>query len=1533
MSKDRYFLSCVLLATSLLSSAVLACEYYDLKPVSLEILNPKPAYVSGETITVQVSLTNVGTLDIQPVVPPAKPSYYIAVSSTLSPYFNASNTVSDVTTPGSISAGSTATITTSFTVYNTLGQPDIRYLSVLVGTDQWKGGTGCTQEIIDGMAANNVLALTQGYVVLPQSNVRTTVAPDVVQSGSSGDPVNTLTGEFYRRFRPDLDLGGPLPLRFVRFYSSGLDVTLRPGSTLGNNWRHNFDWRLVNNTTQVEITTWKGRLISFSRANGNWQLTGRQDIPFTLTEDTINGRFTLLDPRSGLSYIFDMSGTLLEIRDGRGSVHQLGYDPEGRLTQVSDGLGRTLTFGYDATGNLAQVSGDGGRSVQFGHGGATGRDLLTVTDVLGQVTTYNYDPADSQGGTFPWPGILVSEVRPLGNTPLTNDWDMVNGALNVKAQTDALGNTTGFAYNGADTTVTDPLGRAMVHTHSATGELAQIQRKDGTAFSLSSNAAGQRDGITDALGATTGYTYHAPSGRIAAITHANSATTSFAYTARTTGDGVTLYDLTGITHADGTTQSFTYDANGNLTGRTDQAGNDWAYSYNGTGQLLTATNPLGGVTSRSYNTDTTLASRTDASGNTTTYAYDAQRRPVTVTHADGASSSVSYDAMDHPLSLTDPRGNSATFTWDSNGNLTGTTDRTGAVTGFSYDAMDRLTATTDANGNSDAIAYDAVGRMVSRTDRNGNRATLAYDSEDRLTGLTDGNGNIWRRSYDAEGIIASSTTPLGNTTTYASDDMGRITRITSPLGNRVRFSFDAMGRVTQTTDPLGNVAGVTYDARGLPVKRTLPENISASYGRDALGNITTVTDPNGNAWQRGFDAAGRLTSSADPLGRTTAYAYDQRNRVETVTFPGSLGTLTNSYDANGNLIRRLYSDGTDLNFSYDAEDRLTGADGLTLSRDILGRITASDGIAIAYDAGGRITSITYATGKAVTYEYDANDNLVRLSDWLGGVSTFTWDADNRLTTMTRPNGVTTSYEYDADGRLTAITHGTLGSIALTRDAGGRITSATRNLPQAASAAGLTDTTHSFDAAAQISTAGFSYDAMGRMTSDGAKSYTWDLASRLTAVDTTTHAYDALGYRTHRTAGGVTRDYVWNHALALPSVAIERDGAGNDLRYYIHTPGGALLYAMDAATGARHFYHFDESGNTRFVTDDGGAVVASYAHSPFGVLLAASGSLDNPFTWQGQWGVFDDGDGLYYIRARYYHASIGRFLSRDPIKSVQPKKINPYQYALNNPLFFGDVSGLDETWWFDSIVETVGGAMNKVTSSAGSVLDGALNVNSALGGIKSFVEIGTATGTPGVMLAKLSGRFLSIMGGADAVTGSAITKNKGAFGEIADWAFNIGPEVLGMWAEGGFTGSTAAEACTAAESVAAAETAGTAASSNAWTWARAAGSRAGAAMEWLGPYVAVAWVTNKARHAIEDSYRDYTNTLKKLYDQEARNGFSAIKLARAKRGKAIRDFMTSWPYVLADLNRGAVGAPSCSEGSQRDAVASKSPRPRRMILGD
>lgn len=1110
-------------------------------------------------------------------------------------------------------------------------------------------------------------------------------AANFIHSGTSEDPVNTFTGELFSQKSKDLDLGGPMPLYFQRYYASYLrrDFVL---SDLGSNWRHNFDARLYWVGTTMDYVDHKGRVTKFAQDQGteDWDQLTNSDTPYQLSV-TLGEDVQLYDPIAKRIYTFDyttdniIAGKLSRIEDGKGNVHTLNYQlATGHLDTVEDGLGRSLSFFYNSNilPKISVVS-DGTRAINFEYLDSVDSEYLTLyRDADGGVTTYTY--ADTSGNADH--GLMTSMRRPENNVPYTQTYYDISDPLlsgRVETQIDSNGNTFTFDYAGSDTIIIDPLFNTRVHTHTASGEFSNRQDQAGQSFAMGSDSTGRRNSITDRLGDTTSYDYHTPSGKISSVTGADATLTSYDYATRILGD-FTFNDLTTVTQADGETEGMVYDAFGNLISHKDEAGDIATFTYDSNGQVLTTTNPDLGVVVNTYNADGTQDTQTDAEGNTTTFSYDLLKRLNLITYDDGSSKSFTYDNRDNVLSTTDENGHVTQMAYDANGNLEKIIDPLTYFTTFTYDGNDRLLSMADYLGDTTTLSYDHFGRVKTATDENGNVTIYGYDILGRLTSTTDPLGHISVSTYDIEAIPVSSTDPLGNTTSYDSDKKGRITRIISPLGNTSRVAYDTMGRVISNTDPLGYTTLLDLDARGLVTSETLlSSTISASYTRDVLGNITQVTDPNSHNWLSSYDSSGRLTGSTDPLGNQIAIDYDNRNRPDLITYPASLGTQTISYDPAGNLTDRDYLGGPNLDFTYDAADRLTSANGITLGYDANGRIVDSNGITITRDPGGRIATIALAPLKNVSYDYDANNRLTRITGPSGEVTNFSYDAVGQMTEIDRPNGISTSYSYDSDGRLVGINEGAISNISLTRDADGQILSASRRLPQAALSSGVSEYSNSYDAASQQT--GASYDAMGRLTGRGADDFSWDLASRLTEYtisgSSITASYDALGYKLSRTEGGNVDEFVWNRALDLHSISVLRRD-GSDLRYYIHTPAGELIYSIDAVSGINRYYHFDEMGNTVFVTSDAGTVIGSYSYTPYGEVVASNGGLDNLFTWQGRVGVMDEGNGLYYMRARHYESTTARFMSRDPKKSIKSLKINPYQYALENPLKYSDPLGLD-----------------------------------------------------------------------------------------------------------------------------------------------------------------------------------------------------------------------------------------------------------------
>ena len=110
-------------------------------------------------------------------------------------------------------------------------------------------------------------------------------------------------GELYHHEVPDLELNGPLPVSFSRYYASGLlsDGTV---SRMGINWRHNYEWSLTADDASASITDSEGRVIRFELVDEVWVLAQPAEISFQL--QLISEEYWLADPRSELIYIFNL---------------------------------------------------------------------------------------------------------------------------------------------------------------------------------------------------------------------------------------------------------------------------------------------------------------------------------------------------------------------------------------------------------------------------------------------------------------------------------------------------------------------------------------------------------------------------------------------------------------------------------------------------------------------------------------------------------------------------------------------------------------------------------------------------------------------------------------------------------------------------------------------------------------------------------------------------------------------------------------------------------------------------------------------------------------------------------------------------------------------------------------------------------------------------------------------------------------------------------------------------------------------------
>ncbi len=1109
---------------------------------------------------------------------------------------------------------------------------------------------------------------------------------------TSDEPVALATGEYLWGPEKIVNLGGPLPLTVSLWHAGRLARENLSGNAdcfIGHNWLHTYMLSIEQEgDTSITISFLQGKRLRFIYQEGQWQLADADAVPYQLRQDG-GGCFHLMDPKAARIYSFLADGRLKRVQDRNGNEHVITYVDEVQETDIrsintiTDGLGRSLTSGpFRIDANRMAVLYQ------------TNGYITSIKDMLGNTTQFRYTSEIGDSGYQ-----LTAETRPLGNTPWTNTYDSQG---RVVSQTDAYGNTWTFDYDAPEagvTRITDPEGQEFFSRHDDGAVWTGFSDPSGKGYSLINDETGRPTELTDRLGDTTVFTYHAPSGRLASMTDAKGHTTTWTYEPQeqifTNPDNeqtftFTFYHLSRIDHADGTFDAFSYDGKGNLLSQTDRGGHAWSYIYNERGQVLTATNPLGGKITYTYNADATPASRTDSDTGTTTYGYDNYKRLVLVTYPDKSTLKSAYDKEDHLTSLTDELNRTTNFTWDANGNLVATTGPDGGTVLYEYDLMDRLVKTTNRLGTASTRTYDRLDRLAGTADATGVADAYQYDSRGWLDRVTRG-GKTWTMTYDDEGVPVTRTTPLGRTTTDITDTLGLVASVVDPMNGTTSYGRDAMNRITSITAPDSMITTYAYNALGLLSGVTLPGGETVAYSYGNMGNLTRIKDFNGSSWDFDYTTMGRLGTLTDPLSRTVQYTYDSRGQLNSATYPDA-STQNITYDAAGNVTRRQYSTGLDLAYSYDARNRLLTTNDLSLTRDTEGRITATaDGEALfgaTYDDAGRLKTATYNSVFTVTYTYDVGENgtglLTRISDDLTNTQiTFTYDDDKRLTATGLPNDKSITQTWDKADRLLRLQSGDHVDLSFTYDTGGRITAMNMTAPLTLESYMPTvKRALSYDAASQISTTGFNYDARGRMTAAPGWAYGWDGASRLTTVGDAILAYNGMGDLRTRTSGGATSHFYTNHAIGLsPVVAEKNDTTGLITRYYVWTPEGRLLYMIDTTDGNKvYLYHFDQAGNTLALTDAVGAVVNAYAYDPYGRLLARTGTVTQPFTFAGAWGVRQEGESgtLYHMGARYYDAEKVRFITPEPLwpQLEEPRAVNPYQYAYADPLRYIDPTGLD-----------------------------------------------------------------------------------------------------------------------------------------------------------------------------------------------------------------------------------------------------------------
>jgi RHS repeat-associated protein len=369
------------------------------------------------------------------------------------------------------------------------------------------------------------------------------------------------------------------------------------------------------------------------------------------------------------------------------------------------------------------------------------------------------------------------------------------------------------------------------------------------------------------------------------------------------------------------------------------------FTYDSLSHMLTAKNPESGTAIYVYDADGELLQKTSPAPNQTgsatqtiSYCYDQLHR------VKGRA----YSAQSCPL--TSPV---VTYTYDvgtnGKGHLTSLTDQAGSAT-FAYDPLGRLlTETRVLTGANNA----AISKTISYTHNLDNSVkTLTYPSQKVITYAPDAAGRSVSAIDSASAInyvTGATYAPDNSLTGFISGNTPTFAGITNAFSYNKRFQPITMSAAS----PSQTVFSISYDFQ--------------------LGN-----GDNENVWA--------ITNNKDTT-RSQAFTYDSLNRLISAQNTGTDCTVTvlggnkkfwgNSYgyDAWGNLLAKSVTKCTAENLSVVAgnDNRLQGA----YTYDAAGNIMhdANNGLNYTWDPENRLTG-----ANGYTYTYDVDDNRVRKSN-------------------------------------------------------------------------------------------------------------------------------------------------------------------------------------------------------------------------------------------------------------------------------------------------------------------------------------------------------------------------------------------------------------------------------------------------------------------------------------------------------------------------------------------------------------------------
>ncbi len=319
--------------------------------------------------------------------------------------------------------------------------------------------------------------------------------------------------------------------------------------------------------------------------------------------------------------------------------------------------------------------------------------------------------------------------------------------------------------------------------------------------------------------------------------------------------------------------------------------------------------------------------------------------------------------------------------------------------------------------------------------------------------------------------------------------------------------------------------------------------------------------------------------------------------------------------------------------------------------------SAKDGVINQISNKNSGGAVTYS----LNYSFDRDNRIISIKRNNNLNDNFSYDQEGRLLTESRSNDASSiyaiTYTYDKNGnRLSLRASGTHLQPAANVDyayTGNKLTTLTKN----GTAQPLNYTANAELYMGEILP---SYDYAGRRRGEG--------------TSTTINRYMSYNANNERTLSGSTS--AWSNT-AVQFIYDEKShligeytATGIPLVEYIWLGDKPVAAVYESGATTKIYYIVTDVQNTpRRLIDSNGSVVWSWDSTAFGLGSPVSTITFN-LRFPGQY--YDATTGQFYNHNRFYNPELGRYMEPDPIGLAGG--LNPYIYALNNPVMYVDMTG-------------------------------------------------------------------------------------------------------------------------------------------------------------------------------------------------------------------------------------------------------------------